>query len=150
GSDYPIMSYDVERAILCGHHQPGRRVFRHTSVFPQFQRAAEGVLDDVLRQREVMDSEDPAERGDHAPCFSPEKVFRTLHQISTFMTGRTSTEPPTSKIGQPFEISDACSRSFASISMYPPMMSLASAYGPSITVLSLPLTTLPVRSSGRP
>src|SRR5215510_1890487 len=150
GSCCAIAPEHVERAILCGRHQPGGGVFGDTSVFPQFQRAAEGVLDNVFCHREVLDSENAGECRDHAPRLTPEKVIRILHHISTFMTGRTSTEPPTSRIGQPFEISNACARSFASINIYPPTISLASAYGPSTIVLSLPVTILPVRSSGRP
>src|SRR5215469_9583701 len=64
--------------------------------------------------------------------------------------GRTSTEPPTSRIGQPFESSAACSKSRAWISVKPPTTSLASANGPSVTLFCLPLTTFPECSSGWP
>jgi hypothetical protein len=41
--------------------------------------AAEGVLDDVLRQREVVDPEDPRERGHHASRLVPEEMIAEIH-----------------------------------------------------------------------
>ena len=68
---------NVERAVLRRGHEPRGRVLRHAAEFPHFQRAAEGVLHDVFRQREVVDSEDARQRGDHAPRFAPEKMIRS-------------------------------------------------------------------------
>ena len=56
-------------------------------------------------------------RGDHAPRFAPKQMIVGLYHMFIFMTGRTSTAPSTSKIGQPLESSTACSRSRASISV---------------------------------
>src|SRR6516225_8444513 len=121
---------DVERAVLCGGHQPGRRVLRHAPNSPHLQRAAEGVLHDVFCQREVVDAKDARQRGDHAPRLAPEEMIAGLHHMHYMlicMTGRTSTEPPTSKTGQPFDSSTAWARSLASIRLKPPTRSLASA-----------------------
>src|SRR5262249_23601606 len=74
----------------------------------------------------------------------------SLSYMSSFITGRTSTAPSTSRMGQPFESSTACARSRASINVYPPTTSLASANGPPVTVFLLPLPSLPSRSSGCP
>jgi hypothetical protein len=46
-----------------------------------------------------------------------EEMIARLHHIFSFITGRTSTAPSTSKIAQPLESSTACSRSRASISV---------------------------------
>src|ERR1041385_2968265 len=70
--------------------------------------------------------------------------------LSSFRTGPAPPAPPPSKIGQPSESRTASSMSFASTIEKPPMMSLVSAYGPSVTVFFLPVTVLPVRSSGWP
>src|SRR6516162_5727859 len=125
---------DVERAVLGGGHQPCRGVLRHPANAPHLQRAAEGVLHDVLCQREVVDAEDACQRGDHAPRLASEEMIAGPHHMFSCMTGRTSTEPPTSKIGQPLESSTAWVRSLASIRLKPPTRSLASAYGPSVTI----------------
>ena len=68
-------------------------------------------------QREVVNTENARQRGDHAPRLASEEMVTGLHYMLSCWTGRTSTEPPTSRIGQPFEISTACARSLASISV---------------------------------
>ncbi|MGI8746704.1 MAG: hypothetical protein ACR2NN_29840 [Bryobacteraceae bacterium] len=68
----------------------------------RFQRAAEGVLYDVFRQREVGDSKDTRQRGDPAPGFAPEQVLLDFDHMFIFITGRASPSPPASKIGHPF------------------------------------------------
>src|SRR6516162_4139931 len=88
--------------------------------------------------------------GDNARRFAPEQMIARLHHTFIFITGRTSTAPSTSRIGQPLESSTACARSRASMSVYPPTMSFVSGNGPSVTVFCLPFTSLPVRSSGCP
>src|SRR5208282_3393095 len=150
GACRALAPQDVQCAVLCSGHEPGRRVLRHAANSPHLQRAAEGVLHDVLRQREVVDAKDARQRGDHPPRLAPEEMIAGLHHMFSCMTGRTSTEPPTSRIGQPLEISTACARSLASIRLKPPTRSLASAYGPSVTIFWLPLTTMPALSSGCP
>ncbi len=64
-------------------------------------------MNDVFRQREVVDSEDVRQRGYHAPRLAPEQMLVQLHHMFSFMTGRTSTIPPASKIGHPLAISMA-------------------------------------------
>src|SRR5262249_9495069 len=100
----------VERTVLGRGHQPGRRILRHTMEFPHFQRAAEGVLHDVFRQREIVDSKDASQGRDHPARFVAEKMLArptNFGQMFSCMTGRTSTAPSFSKIGQPFESSTA-------------------------------------------
>src|SRR5437899_3218945 len=92
-------------------------VLRQSAEFPHLERAAEGVLHHVFRQREVLDSKDARQRGDHAPRFAPKQMVAGMYHMFIFMTGRTSTAPSTSKIGQPLESSTAWSRSRASISV---------------------------------
>src|SRR5574337_484594 len=108
---------DVERSVFCGGHEPRGGVLRQSAEFPHLKRTTEGVLHDIFRQCEVVDSEDARQRGDHAPRFAPEEMIAGLHYIFIFITGRTSTAPSDSKIGQPFESSTACSRSRASMSV---------------------------------
>ncbi len=70
---------DIERAVLRGRHQPGGRIFRHAAEFPHLHRAAEGILHGILSQREVVDPEDPRQRGDHASRIAPEEMIAGLH-----------------------------------------------------------------------
>src|SRR5579863_3077388 len=141
----------VDGAIPRGLHQPGRRVFRDAAELPNLQRATEGILDDVFCQRKIMNAECPREGGDHASRLSAKEMVAQLHSyMSICMTGRTSTEPSTSRIGQPPASFAACARSAATTTENPPTRSFASANGPSVTVPALPLTTLPSSSSGCP
>src|SRR5215472_18728402 len=94
---------------------------------PHFHRARESVLNNVLREREVVDTENARQGCEQPAGFATEKMFVGYHQIYICRIGRTSTNPPPSKIGQPRASSVACARSLASISEYPPMMSLDSA-----------------------
>lgn len=114
---------DIERRVLRGRHEPRGRVVRHAAELPHRERAAEGVLNDVLRQRQVVDPEDTCERRDHAPRLATEQVlhrrpvFEILSHMSIFITGRTSTSPPTARMGQPRDSSAACWMSLASTSV---------------------------------
>ncbi len=69
----------VERPVLGGGHQPRRRIFRHALELPDLCGAAEGVLHDVFRQRQVVDAEDPGQGGDHAPRLASEQMVARLH-----------------------------------------------------------------------
>src|SRR5262249_55663774 len=77
----PLASHDIERAILGGRHQPCRWVFRNTAESPDFDRAQEGFLNDILGQRKVVYAEDACERSDHAPRLAPEKMIADYHLI---------------------------------------------------------------------
>lgn len=103
--------------MLRGGHEPRRGILGDAAELPHLQRAAEGVLHHVFCQREVLDAEDARQRGDHPPRFPPEEMLVQLHHMSVFRTGRTSTTPPPSKMGQPNESSTAWARSLASISV---------------------------------
>ena len=85
--------------------------------WPHLQRAAEGVLDDVFRQREVANAEDARQGGDEPSGLPPEQMLVGLHHMANGITGRTSTTPPPSKMGQPSESSTAWARLFASTSV---------------------------------
>ena len=74
-----------------------------------------GLLHYVFCQAEIVNSEDAGQRGDHPPRFVPEEMFTEFHYMFSFMTGRTSTWPSNSRIGQPLESSAASSRSLATI-----------------------------------
>src|SRR5262249_41574970 len=113
----PLPPQDVERTVLRGGHEPRGGILGNPPELPHLQRAAEGVLYDVFRQRQVLDPEDARERGDEAPRFAPEQMLRRLDHMLSFMAGRTSTVPSFSRIGQPFESSTACARSRASITV---------------------------------
>ena len=102
-----LASQDVERTVFRGHHQPGRGILGHAAELPDLECAAESVLHHVFRQRQVVDSEDARERGHHAPRFMPEEMIARLHHIFMILTGRTSTAPSVSKMGQPLESSTA-------------------------------------------
>ena len=123
---------EVERAILRRLHQPCRRILGHAVELPRLQRAAEGVLDDVFRQRQIVDSEHAGEDRDQPARLVPEEMLRYVllryvHQMPSCSTGRTSTHPPNSRIGHPEAIFAACSRSRASMREKPPITSFDSA-----------------------
>src|SRR5262249_39460176 len=114
----------VNRPVFCGGHQPGGRIVRQAPQLPDLERPAEGVLHDVLRQRQVMNAEHASEGGDHPSRLAPEKMVHGHRARSVaparihryiFMTGRISTKPPRSRIGQPLESSAASARSRASM-----------------------------------
>jgi hypothetical protein len=69
-----LPAQDVQRAVLRCHHQPGAGVFGHAPNLPDFERTAERVLDHVLGQREVVDSEQARERGNHPSGLVPEEM----------------------------------------------------------------------------
>src|SRR5580704_2447633 len=102
-----LAAKDVQNTVFGRGHEPGGWVFRHAAELPDLQRAAEGVLNDVFRQREVVDSEDARQSGDHPPGFPAEQVIARLRHMFICMIGRTSTVPSPSKIGQLFESSTA-------------------------------------------
>src|SRR5262249_17397759 len=109
---------------------------------PDFKSSAEGILDHVFSQGDVMDAEDPCQSRNHSPGFTPEQVLAKHAQTLTSKIGRTSTMPSSSKIGQPFARSTACSRSSAMTIVNPPTISFSSAKGPSVTAFCLPCRTL--------
>src|SRR6516225_6176986 len=80
----PLPAEHIEGAVLRRCHQPRRGVLRHSTEGPDFHRAAEGVLYHVLCQREVMDSEDARQRGDHSPRLAPEKMIARFHHMFKF------------------------------------------------------------------
>ena len=63
---------NIQRAMLRCGHQPCGRVRWHPTELPDLDCAAEGVLDDVFCQREVVDAEETGERNHHSPGFVPE------------------------------------------------------------------------------
>jgi len=77
----------VDRPVLCRRHQPRRGILRESAEGPHLHRAAEGVLHDVFRQREVVDAEYARERGNHAPRFPTEQMVAELHELSHFHDG---------------------------------------------------------------
>src|SRR5437588_5578590 len=115
GARRALAPQEVERAVFCRGHQPSRGILGNAAEFPDLERAAEGVLHDVFCQREVVHPEDARERGDHAPGFAPKEMIAGFHHMFICKTGRTSTAPSNSKIGQPLESSTAWSRSRASM-----------------------------------
>ena len=92
-------------------------VFRHASELPDFERPAEGILHYLFCQGEIVNAEDAGQGGDPAARIVPEEMFTEFHYMLNFITGRTSTWPSTTKMGQPFESSAASLRSLASINL---------------------------------
>ena len=92
-------------------------LLRHALDLPHLERAAERVLRDVLGEREVVHAEDAHQRG-HEPAGLVAEEVRIERGVARAahiaMVGRTSTAPPTSKMGQPRASSTAWSMFFAS------------------------------------
>ncbi len=61
------IAQQVERAMLGGRQQPSRRIFWDAAYLPDLEGAAEGVLRQVLGQRQIVDAEQARERGDEPP-----------------------------------------------------------------------------------
>src|SRR5437763_395358 len=140
----------IQPTPLRRDHQPRRRIVGDTLVTPNLGCAAEGVLDDIFREREVVETKYARECGDQSRRLLPEQLVEIAHYMSIFITGRTSTCPPRSRIGQPFASSAACATSLALIRVKPPMTSFASANGPSVMLRPPLWTILPLRSNGWP
>src|SRR5579859_1874333 len=75
----PLATQYIERPILCRRHQPRRGVVRYATELPDFQCAANGVLDHVLDQVEVVYAEDAGEHGDKTRRLVPEEVVSSAH-----------------------------------------------------------------------
>ena len=60
-------------------HQPRRRVVRNSAQVPDFERPAEGVLGDILGEREVVHAEDARQRRDESARLAPEKMLFEVH-----------------------------------------------------------------------
>jgi hypothetical protein len=60
-------------------HQPARGVLRHATDLPHIEGAAEGVLDDVFCQRQVVDTKDPRQRRDQAAGLPTKQVLAEIH-----------------------------------------------------------------------
>jgi len=120
GTGGALAAKDVDGAVLGGRHKPRGRICGDAMELPNFNRAAEGVLDDVFCQRKVVDAEEPRERDHHASGFVPEErgvelgglsiLFgwpERVHYMFICRIGRTSTAPLERKMGQPLERSTA-------------------------------------------
>src|SRR5262249_61567587 len=114
---------------------------------PRCKGVEEGCMDHVLDKGEVPPAEEAGQDGHQAPRLMAEEM---LHERSNRFPlgrghgpihfpmvrpwrGRTSTEPPRRKIGQPLAISAAASRVSAWTMEKPPTISLTSMKGPSET-----------------
>src|SRR5262249_6868157 len=97
-----LTPHPIERAVLRRRHQPRRRVLRYAADFPHLERAAKGILRNVLGERQIVHAEDSRKRGDEPARLTPEEVRGELHgQSCSFMIGRTSTLPEPRRTGQP-------------------------------------------------
>src|SRR5262245_5047950 len=135
---------------------PPRRVVGHTPDAPRLQGVQEGGLHHVLDEVEVPPPEDAGQHGHQAPRLMAEEMLHERgdrfrlgrgHGLAHFpmvkaWRGRTSTEPPRRKIGQPLASSAAAPRVSAWTREKPPMISLPSMNGPSETTFRA-LTTRP-------
>ena len=54
---------------------------------PELERAAEGVLNDVFCQREVVHAKDPCQRGNQLSRLSPEKMVVEFHGLAQLHHG---------------------------------------------------------------
>ena len=102
GAGGAFAAQNVERAMLRRGHQPRGWILRHAVQLPHLDCPYERVLHHILGEREIVDAEQSRERGDHPSRFPTEEMVAWLrHYMLIWMTGRTSTKPPASKIGQP-------------------------------------------------
>ena len=90
-----IVAQAVERLTPRGRGQPGARTVRYAAAIPLDRRCDEGVLDDVLGEREVA-VQPPRDVGQHGGALVAirplERAGRCAH-VSSSTIGRTSTEP---------------------------------------------------------
>ncbi len=69
----------VDRAVLGGGRQERGVVLRHALVAPRFERVGERLLNDVLREGEVLDAKRARERSQEARCFPSKEGVVRLH-----------------------------------------------------------------------
>ena len=105
----------VQRTVLGSRHQPGGGVARNAAERPHLECAAECFLHDILGEREVAHAEDARNGRGDPPRLAPKQMINRLDHMSYFITGRTSTRPPRSRIGHPLASSAASEMSRALI-----------------------------------
>src|SRR5262249_13022179 len=92
----PLAPQYADGAVFCRRHQPRGGVLRHALKLPHLHRARESVLNDVLRERDVVDPEN-ARQGCQQPAgFATKEMFVGDHWVYIGWMGRTSTVPPPS------------------------------------------------------
>src|SRR5262249_40946512 len=120
----------AQRRAPCAHAvgRPARDSSRSPSARQKDSPVSRGLATLPAPGRRRLGRHLPPERGYElrrlvsarrlsAPTRAGRNDRRFPYYGASFWIGRTSTEPPTSKIGQPLEISTACSRSLASITI---------------------------------
>ena len=81
---------DVDRAVLRGDDEERRVMPGDTPVAPHLEGVGERILDDVLREGEVLHTEDSRQDDHQAPRLAPKE---SIVEGYIFITGRTSTIP---------------------------------------------------------
>jgi len=101
--------------VLGRGDQPTGWIRRDPVIFPGLKRPAKGVLHDVFRQCEILNSEQAGQYRDQSARLVSEQMLFDFHYRFSCITGRISTDPPVSSTGQPEATCAACSRSRASM-----------------------------------
>ena len=101
----------VDRAVLCGGHEPGARVVRDARLRPLLECGDEGLLREVLGQADVAD--DPRETGDEPGRLDPpDRVDRAMG-----IGGRHGQRPCQWRRAANYSFAAACSRMRSSWSL---------------------------------
>src|SRR2546428_490924 len=131
-----VPAQDVDSPPSSRGHEPSARLLRDALFRPLLERGHKAVLDDLLRKVEIAQRayerrREPAGLLSEDCCDgSVGGAPRFRQSFSWSTTGRTSTMPPP---GHVLAMPSASSRSFTSTIAKPPMTSLASMNGPSVT-----------------
>src|SRR5438105_3610252 len=135
----PVAAQEVDRPPPRGGHQPSARVVGNSLFRPFLQRCDEAVLDHLLGNVEVAENPDHCggepsgllaeDRSDRRFGGGPAARQRSWRSCEWSTIGRISTVP-----GHSLAISSASSRSLTSMRAKPPIISLDSINGPSVTV----------------
>src|SRR6478609_3957307 len=156
----PIPANHVDGAIFCGLKQPGFRIIWQREA-PRLHGGHQRVVNHVFYERQVRRTEEASQGRGEVHRLAPEQLSDELAMRWLFRrhrgygplgssSGRTSTEPSNSKIGQPCAKATASSSEAATRAMLPVIISFDSTKGPSVTTRSRPRTVLPPFSSGAP
>src|ERR1700678_66155 len=121
--------------VARGRNEPGRRRRRNAGTRPFSKRDCEGFLHRLLGERNV--AEEAGEHGHATSVFAPKDCFDFRVQFGCSMNGRTSMGVVVVRASLRAHNS-AASRSGTRTMLIPPICSLLSMNGPSVSTISPP------------
>src|SRR5580658_6096408 len=70
----PLAAYGVDRFAFGDDHQPAGGIVRDRSEAPVLQGLVQCILEDILRQLQIVETEEPGQYSNHPPRLMTEKM----------------------------------------------------------------------------